>query len=293
MQQTLDACTAETVTQMEEALDEIYRPHGAGYRHDYAPQLDADSSGAPCGPKAACATKGYFATQRNRRGRQSGRVLASHDGEVVVERLYPGTTQLAAALPGLIAAAARTLDGDGDPAKRARTIGRIDGGGGSVEDINGLRERGYAVHAKDYSPARAHTLARGVTDWVDDPHVPGRQGGWVTQETTAYVRPVRRIAVRVRQATGQWGVGALISTLSPADVITLTRQPIDRVDDPTAVLLAYVSFYDQRGGGVETSFKDDKQGLGLTKRTKKRVAAQQMALALGTRAHNVLVWARA
>jgi len=220
-------------------------------------------------------------------------VLASHDGEVVVERLYPGTTQLAAALPGLIAAAARTLDGDGDPAKRARTIGRIDGGGGSVEDINGLRERGYAVHAKDYSPARAHTLARGVTDWVDDPHVPGRQGGWVTQETTAYVRPVRRIAVRVRQATGQWGVGALISTLSPADVITLTRQPIDRVDDPTAVLLAYVSFYDQRGGGVETSFKDDKQGLGLTKRTKKRVAAQQMALALGTRAHNVLVWARA
>ncbi|MDQ2830202.1 MAG: hypothetical protein M3Y74_14305 [Chloroflexota bacterium] len=59
------------------------------------------------------------------------------------------------------------------------------------------------------------------------------------------------------------------------------------------MLLAYVSFYDQRGGGVETSFKDDKQGLGLTKRTKKRFAAQQMVLALGTLAHNVLVWARA
>jgi len=32
---------------------------------------------------------------------------------------------------------------------------------------------------------------------------------------------------------------------------------------------------------------------GLTKRTKKRCAAQQMVLALGALAHNVLVWARA
>jgi hypothetical protein len=36
----------------------------------------------------------------------------------------------------------------------------------------------------------------------------------------------------------------------------------------------YVRFYDARGGGVETSFKDDKQGLGLTKRSKKRFSAQ-------------------
>jgi len=294
VQQTLDACTPETVAQMEAALDEIYRQHGAGYRHDYAQQwqlLDADSSGAPCGPKAACATKGYFAKQRNRRGRQIGRVLASHYGEVVVDRLFPGTTQLATALPGLIAAAEHTLELD--PDKRARTIVRIDGGGGSLEDINGLLERGYAVHAKDYSRARAQALAATVTDWIDDPHVPGRQVGWVTTEPTAYRRAVRRLAVRVRKANGQWGVGALISTLAPRDVILLTHQPIDRVNDPAAVLLAYVSFYDQRGGGVETSFKDDKQGLGLTKRTKKRFAAQQMALALGTLAHNVLVWARA
>ncbi len=294
VQQTLDACTEGTVTQMEEALNEIYRQHGAGYRHDYAQQwqlLDADISGAPCGPKAAFATKGYFAKQRNRRGRQIGRVLASYYGEVVVDRLFPGTTQLAAALPGLIAAAEQTLALD--PAKRARTIVRIDGGGGSVDDINGLLERGYAVHAKDYSSARAQTLAATVTDWIDDPRVPGRQVGWVTQGTTAYVRPVRRLAVRVRTANGQWGVGALVSTLTPRDVILLTRQPIDRVNDSTAVLLAYVYFYDQRGGGVETSFKEDKQGLGLTKRTKKRFAAQQMVLALGTLAHNVLVWARA
>ena len=58
------------------------------------------------------------------------------------------------------------------------------------------------------------------------------------------------------------------------------------------MLLAYVTFYDQRGGGVETSFKGDKQGLGIGKRSKKRFAAQQMVMLLGTLAHNVIIWAR-
>ncbi len=56
--------------------------------------------------------------------------------------------------------------------------------------------------------------------------------------------------------------------------------------------VAYVHFYDDRGGGVETAFKDDKQGLGLTKRSKKRFAAQQIVVLLGTLAHNLIVWAR-
>jgi hypothetical protein len=43
---------------------------------------------------------------------------------------------------------------------------------------------------------------------------------------------------------------------------------------------------------VETTFKEDKQGLGLTKRNKKRFEAQQMVVALGTLAHNILIWAR-
>ena len=38
--------------------------------------------------------------------------------------------------------------------------------------------------------------------------------------------------------------------------------------------------------------RDDKQGLGLTKRNKKRFAAQQLLTLLGTLAHNVIVWVR-
>jgi len=57
-------------------MDVIYRQLSQGYQHDYAAnwQLpDVDMSGRPCGPQAAFATKGYFANQRNRRGRQVGR----------------------------------------------------------------------------------------------------------------------------------------------------------------------------------------------------------------------------
>jgi hypothetical protein len=42
--------------------------------------------------------------------------------------------------------------------------------------------------------------------------------------------------------------------------MALTQHPVDRVHDSTAVLLTYVDFYDQRGGGVETAIKGDKQG---------------------------------
>ena len=45
-------------------------------------------------------------------------------------------------------------------------------------------------------------------------------------------------------------------------------------------------------GGIETSFKGDKQGLGLTTRNKKRFEAQHMLVLPGSLAHNVVVWAR-
>src|SRR5215213_1490131 len=293
IQETLDACSQANIAEMVQALTTIYRTHSQGYQHDYAATwqvLDVDMSGLPCGPKAAFATKGYFAKQRNRRGRQLGRVVASRYDEVVVDRLFAGTAQLSAALQPLVLAAERTLELD--EAKRARTILRVDAGGGSLADVNWALQRGYQVHCKDYSTQRATTLAASVTRWVADPRTPGRQVGWVTLPPTAYVRPVRRIAVRCRKQHGGWGYGVIVSALPPREVILLTHHPIDRVHDPDAVLLAYVYFYDQRGGACETANKGDKQGLGLTKRNKQRFAAQQVVMLLGTLAHNVLIWAR-
>ncbi len=68
VQETLDACDEENVKQMEQAMDEIYRQHSQGYQHNYEQTLqilDVDMSGQPCGPKAAFATKGYFAIRRS------------------------------------------------------------------------------------------------------------------------------------------------------------------------------------------------------------------------------------
>jgi hypothetical protein len=293
VQQTLDACSDENVTQMQQALDQIYREHSAGYWHAYQSSyqiLDIDMSGMPCGPKAALATKGYFANQRNRRGRQLGRVVASRYGEVVVDRLFDGKTQLTKALQPLLLAAEHTLELD--EGKRKHTIVRVDAGGGSLDDVNWMLARGYLVHTKDYSGKSAAKLAKTVGEWFDDPHIPGRQFGLVTEPALCYVRKVVRIAVRKRGRNGKWKAVVLISALSAQDVLALTEEPQTALSDQARVLRAYVHFYDQRGGGVETSLKDDKSGLGLTKRSKKRFPAQYMLVLLGSLAHNVVVWAR-
>jgi hypothetical protein len=108
VQNTLDACVQENVAQMQAALDLIYRQHSQGYRHNYQKGwqlLDADMTGRPCGKKAAFATKGYFAKQRNRRGRQEGYLIATHYEEIVAKQLFDGKTQLTKALRPLVEAA--------------------------------------------------------------------------------------------------------------------------------------------------------------------------------------------
>jgi hypothetical protein len=292
VQDTLDACTAENVEQMHRAMQEIYRRHSRGYRHNYTREwqlLDADLTGRPCGKKASLAEKRYFARQRNRRGRQVGYVVTTLYDEIVVERVYAGKMQLSQAFPELVEETEQTLDLD--EAQRVRTIWRVDAGGGSVEDVNCALERGYQYHGKDYSASRVKTLMDGV-EWVTDPKDAKRQFGWVTVPCDLYVRPVRRIAVRCRKKNGQWRRTVLLSTLLPEWVLQLTDQAAESIHDPLLVLCAYVYFYDQRGGGVETEIKEDKQGLGTKNRNKKRFEAQQMVCQLEALAHNTLVWVR-
>lgn len=293
IQATLNACSAENVSQLQEALTAIYRQHSRGYRHDYARRLqllDIDLTGMPCGRKAALSQKGYFASARKRRGRQLGRVLASHYGEVVTDQVYPGTYSLVTVFRELVQNAEAVLGLT--QAQKQQTILRMDAGGGCLDDVNWALERGYHVHTKDYSRRRARKLGQSVDEWFDDPQIAGRQVGWVTIPATEYIRPLGRIAVRWKNKKGDWEYAVVLSTLLPRFVVQETGRPLEDVLEAQAVVLAYVRFYDARGGGVETSFKDDKQGLGLTKRNKKRFEAQQIVVLLGMLAHNVLVWAR-
>jgi len=123
-----------------------------------------------------------------------------HDYEVVVDLLYDGKTQLPRALRELVVTAAAILDLDAT--RGQRTIVRIDGHGGSLDDVNWLLGQGYHVHTKEYSTKSARKLAESVITWYDDEKGSGRQFGYVTQEVTEYVDIVHRIAVRTRKKNG-------------------------------------------------------------------------------------------
>jgi len=294
VQRTLDACTEENVTRMQQALDRIFRAHSQASRHSYRAEfllLDVDMTGMPCGPQAELSAKGYFADAGIRYGRQLGRVIATRYEEVVTDRLFGGGVQLNRALRPLIEAAEQTLESS--YYRRQRTVLRIDAGGGSLDDVNWCLARGYQVHCKDVSSKRAEAWATTVQEWFDDPQHPGRQMGWlVPEESLDYVRPVRRLAIRWPKRNGQIRHTILISTLEPRDVLRLLGRPGRDMYEPELVAPAYAEFYDKRGGAIEIEIKEDKQGFGMTKRRKKRGPAQAMVTLLNQLAHNVLVRAR-
>jgi hypothetical protein len=295
VQDTLDACTAENVEQLRRVVTSFFRRHARAARHDYAHALqvlDLDMTGLPCGPKAELSRKGYFSKEGIRHGRQLGRVVAGATEEVVADLLFAGNVQLNTALRTLVAEAEDVLLLD--RWRRGRTVLRMDSGGGSLDDLNWCLARGYQLHCKDISSQRAEVWAGTVQEWFDDPTHPERQVGWVVpEETPHYVRPVRRLAIRWRKRNRQTGHDLLISTLAPQEVLTLLGRHAREASEPEQVALAYAQLYDRRAGAIEVEIREDKQGVGINRRRKKRSAAQAMLTLLGALAHNVLVWARA
>jgi hypothetical protein len=292
VQETLNACTETNVSQMRQAFNEILRLYSRAFSHNYRrawQPLDVDLTGLPCGKKAELSHKGYFSKAGIRYGRQLGRIVATLYQEVIVDQLYSGNALLSRALRQLTIAAEEVLGLN--EYKRSRTILRLDAGGGSLEDVNWMLERGYQLHRKDRSSARAAARASTVKQWYDDPRHPDRQMGWAEPASTPdYVRPVRRLVIRWMKNNGQRAYAMLISTLEPRDVMGLIGQPPANLKDQQLVASAYAEFYDKRGGAIEIEFKEDKQGFGLTKRNKKRAPAQQVVMLLNSLAHNVLVW---
>ncbi len=284
---TLDACTSQTVQQLRQALTTTYRQHGRVFQHPFAHAcllLDVDLTGMPAGRTGEGVTKGFFSEHKHRRGRQLGRVLATQYDEIVVEQLSPGNVQLEKSLHELISAAEAVLELT--PEQRQRTIVRLDGGAGDDKDINWLLERGYRVLVKVKNWQRSKKLAQSVTEWQVDPKEPSREVGWVGQPQ-AYVRPTRQLAIRSQDEQGQYRYRVL--------VFNLEDELLNGLDGSVgqAGQWAAMQAYDRRGGGVETSNKNSKGGLGLTKRNKKKWAAQEMLVLLAELAYNLLSWLRA
>jgi hypothetical protein len=289
---TLDRCGADNVQEMRQANQEIYHTHSAGYGHDYDRQwqvLDVDTSGLPAGEQGEQVTKGYFSGQRGRRGRQLGRVWATLYEELVVDCLYSGKIQLEKSFQQLVELAEEVLDLA--PAKRQRTILRFDASAGTDKHINWALERGYGILTKAKNWKRVSKLTQSIEQWYDDPKVADRQFAWVA-EPYPYVRATRQLAVRRKDKKGAWKVRVLVTTLDDTTLFWLAKQPFRKEPRPIDIMCALAYAYDLRGGAAETSIKDSKQGLGLTKRNKRNFHAQEMLVLLAQLASNLIAWTR-
>lgn len=289
---TFNACTSENVQQMRQALACLLRQHSQTYQHDYNQHwqlFDIDLTGLCAGRLGEGVTKGYFSHRKNARGRQLGRVIASHYEEIVTERLFSGKRQLETSLLELVQAAEQTLALAQN--QRQNTLLRIDGGGGSQTNITALLARGYHLLVKVHNWQRACKLAATVGEWLPDPKVAEREMGWVKQPHD-YGRATDQIAIRRRKADGQWTYAVIVSTAPDRLLTELNRlTPATPLSAHQRALLI-VYGYDLRGGGAETQHKGDKQGLGLAKRNKQKFVAQEMLVLLAQLAHNLTIWTR-
>ncbi|OGO67235.1 MAG: hypothetical protein A2Z49_12640 [Chloroflexi bacterium RBG_19FT_COMBO_56_12] len=287
LSQTLNACTEQNVEEMRQALSRVYQQHSQTSRHDYVCQpllLDVDLTGMPAGRQGEGVTKGFFSEYKHRRGRQLGRVLSTHYDEIVVEQLYPGNVQLEKSMQDLFSAAEEVLQLDA--AQRRRTIVRLDGGAGDDKDVNWLLERGYGLIAKVKNWQRSRKLAKTVQEWYPDPKEPTREVGWVAQPHE-YVSPTRQLAIRSKDDQGQWRYRVLVFNLDDQTLLRLAKQSKHQ-----AAMWLAMQVYDLRGGGVETSNRNSKSGLGITQRNKHKFAAQEMLMLLAELAYNLLSWFR-
>lgn len=89
---------------------------------------------------------------------------------------------------------------------------------------------------------------------------------------------------------GKWRYWAIVFSLTRQRILSLGRRPFSHSLTPKQLLFAALHAYDLRSGGVETSNKGSKQGLGITKRNQRRFAAKEMLVLLVQLAYNLLSW---
>jgi len=250
--------------------------------------LDVDLTGLLAGRQAEGASKGYFSGAKNARGRQLGRVIASQYEEIVYEQLYDGKVQLEKCLIGLLERNENVLNLD--ETRRKRAILRVDGGGGTDSNINWALRRGYFWLSKVKNWQRTSKLVAPISCWQKIPELPGHEVAWVPVPHL-YEKATRQLAVRWLSPKGDWQYCVLVFNLTDDMLFELAgRQRTTNAEQE--LLSTIVKAYNLRSGGVETSFKNSKQGLGLSKRNKKSFQAQRVLVLLAQLAYNITVWVR-
>jgi hypothetical protein len=196
-------------------------------------------------------------------GRQLARVSAVKYRETTWSDVFAGNSHTVHCLRPAVLAAENALALT--PAQRKRVVWRIDGGAGSDEQLRWLLSRQYQVVAKGASNRRAEALARQVRRWD------AYRDAWLGHvgSPVDLGRPVQ-MWVKKRRKGDRFCHSYYVSTL---------KLPSKG---------AQMACYDRRGGAEVEQFRNDKSGLHLAARRKRRLPAQKALVLLTDLAHNLL-----
>ena len=267
---TLDAFTAQSVSQLRQATQVMYMQHGQVPHHDFTRLLilDTDLTGLPASRQAEKSEKGYFSEAWNSYGRQLVRVSAPTYHETLLSMIYPGSQSGLTTFKTSVRLVQNMLQLTRD--QRRQIVWRTDAGLGTDENINWALAHDYQVLMKGYNGKRAQAFARRIADadWYAL-----RQDRWVAivPKPPRYSRRTQTLLLRWFNEARQFQYATLVHSLLDQDWHTIP------------------GLYDERGA-MEIEIKADKSGLLIPKRRKKRGAAQEALILLSDWAHNILTW---
>lgn len=201
--------------------------------------------------------------KKNVTGRQLACVNAIDHRETIWSEVFPGNRHTANCLPAALQGVQSSLELE--KKQRQRTVWRMDGGGGSDENLRLLLEQGYQIHAKGFSSSRAAVLAEKVSRWDAYSDI------WLGEvEPTFDLGQPIRVFVQRRCKKDKFLHSYFVSTLKlPSKIHFLTN-------------------YNQRGGAETEQFREDKSGLAMAVRRKRSLEGQKGYILLTDLAHNLL-----
>jgi len=267
----LEVLTPDQVEQLRVIHQGWYRTYGQAWQHPAQAgllRIDLDFTGLPGTRRGEGSEKGYFAGQRNQRGRQIARISAPAYHETLHSRLFPGNTQGRDRLREVI----REWEAGWPwpPERRREILWTMDGGFGTDANINWVLGHHYELLTKGYSGKRAAALARQVPEWIEVR--PAQR--WIArvENPPRYYRKTQSVLRRWKNETG------LKHSLLTTTRMHWTPQEVD-------------TNYDQRSP-AEGELQADKSGLKLEKRQKQSFTAQETLVLLNDVAHNLVTWWR-
>ncbi len=269
---TLQASTAETVTQFGRVSWYYLKRYGQTPHHRFAERLlwvDVDGTPLPIGAHAEGSARPWMGRNRSKTGRKTLRWTASDYREILHETLLRGKTSAVPALKAALSELETRLGWTRE--RRQRVVLRLDGGFGTTDVLHWLLSRGYQVVAKISHSGRVRKLRQTIDAWQPTSS-PGREIAAVLTPHRC-CRATRQWVIRTPKEKGGSQYAVLVTTL-------LDCEPV-----------ALADAYDGRAM-IEATFCQDKQALGLGTRRQRRWEAQQMVLLLARLAHHLLLWGK-